>query len=264
MGIIRVLTAGAACSALAIGLGLASGGESRAASTVPEVGNNSDTFSGYDAGEIAGDVVPRSVSASWIQPKVRVHGYRDAYATIFTGFGDINNSGSLSGLNSKMPEIGTEADSIGGNPQSYAWYTLGRYQADRRIRFSRTVRSGDHITASITCGGPQRDRYTLQLADISPRGRWTQARQVTSQDVQDPTGMSAGVTSPRYGPALLADFSAVSFTKANFNGHVIGSLAPYLGHHDYANPDNEAHILAAAGGLGAAGNSFAVTWHRQK
>src|SRR5580700_5071080 len=240
---VRIMRKLAAGSVLTLGLGLPSGGVSQAASGAA-AGNYSDSFAGYAAGEYSGDVIPRSVAADWTQPRARAHGYRDAYAAIFAGFSDINNSGFNSGLNSEMPQIGTEVDVIGGEPQYYAWYALGGYQGDPRIRIRRTVRPGDHLQASITCGGPLRDSYTLRLTDISPRGRWTQTERVDSQEVQAPDGMSVGVTSPRFGLALLTDFRAASFSGVNFNGHVIGSVAPYIGHYDYVNPDSESHVLA--------------------
>jgi hypothetical protein len=262
MRIVTKVAAGMAGSALALGVGLAAAGQSQAASRTPDA-HRSEWFSGYAAGLYNGPVVPRSVTANWTQPRVRAHGYKDAYTTIFAGFSDINTSGGNSGLSTHMPQLGTEADSIGGTPQYYAWYALGGYQGDPRTRFRHLVRPGDHLQASITCSGPARDRYMLRLTDISPRGRWTQTRRVTSQDVQDPTGLSVGVTSPRYGPALLADFHAVHFTGVNFNGHVIASLAPHFGRYNYVNPASETHVLATASGIGSAGSSFTATWHRQ-
>ena len=69
--------------------------------------------------------------------------------------------------------------------------------------------------------------------------------------------------SPRYGLALLADFSLVHFTQVKLNGQALGSYAPNISQFNLTSQSiGSPRLLAAASPLGPAGDSFAVTWHR--
>jgi Peptidase A4 family len=260
---IRKSSAAIATGAAALGLGLGTMGMSRAAaSTSPSY--NSMSFSGYAFGVYDGYIWPHSITARWTEPRIAVHGYRDAYSTVFTGFGDDNANAGSSGLSSSVPQIGTEADSVGGHTQYYAWYTTGPSTgiAWSPVRMHHVVRPGDHMAASAVVSGPLRDHFTLKITDTSSHGKWTTTKHIMND--YEPSGVSAGVTDPRYGLNLLANFGRVKFRNVTVNGRVLGSFAPHIGRYNFTRwTDGYTHTLAMASVLGATGNSFSVTWHRK-
>ena len=154
----KKIIAGAVTIAATAALGL-TGGIASAVGAPSAVPTNSPWSAGYAAmGDNTG-IVEYSIAAKWIEPKAIPHGYHDAYSAFLIGFTDINSFGL--GFEPNMPQIGTEADSIGGIARYYAWYTpppggycqMNCYQ----VRFRNSVRPGDNMSASAVVRGPDED-----------------------------------------------------------------------------------------------------------
>jgi hypothetical protein len=114
---------------------------------------HSDPSSPFNAGYSVGGATDK-IAANWTEPRVTVHGYHNSHATILIGYLDINDGNII--FDPAMPQIGTDADSIGGVPHYYAWYS-GLTEGDGnhyRHRLSNSVRpGGPHIRTDYHAGG---------------------------------------------------------------------------------------------------------------
>lgn len=258
--IMKKIIAGAVTIGATAALGLAGGVAS--ASSAPSAPANSQWLAGYTADHDNTGINENRITANWIEPKVIPHGYHDAYAAFLVGF---TNGG---GLDPTMPQIGTEADSIGGKPRYYAWYSpqpgglCG--QNCSRVAFRNSVRPGDRMSASVVVRGPLRDHLTLKLADVRYRKhrqplRWR--RTVRINEILDSVGITVAIASP--GLMRLADFRTVHFKGVKLNGQVIGSFEPNIARCNYIrNVDGYTHLLAKTSSLGSSGDRFGITWKR--
>jgi Peptidase A4 family len=248
--------------AVTVALSLA-GGAASAATSQPSAPQQGD-FAGYQTEQDGTTLVNiTSVTAHWIQPKVTVRSFHDAYSEVLAGLNDQNGTGA--GNEQLMPQVGTEADSIGGKARYYAWYTPPHSancgQNCQQYRFTNSVKPGDHMFASITVTST--DHYTIKLTDVRDRPnlpplRWTQTVKFADPNVEVDLA-SVGVSTPSNSSNAvpLADFSTVHFTSVTVNGNVIGSY-PYtvLNQWNYAVPD----VLATSSAIGGSGGSFTATW----
>jgi hypothetical protein len=257
----KLFAAGA--GVMAIGLGVA-------AAAPPGAAIDSHTYSscnwyagyGMQAQDINAPI--HSVSASWIEPRVRVHGYHDSHATFLVGYdGDI--TGDV--FNTNMPQIGTEADSVGGLPRYYAWYSPGRSNGDggyyrQTLRYS--VRPGDRMAAVVTSVNL---RSTVKLTDVRPRkhrrpltSTFTKRFKESEGNIFSWNDIVVGVTKPDL--RLVSDFGTVYFTGVKVNGAVIGSFDPDIWQLYWV--DSYGNTLAKTSQLGRRGDSFSIAWKRGK
>lgn len=202
------------------------------------------------------------VSARWVEPKVIVHGYYTNHAAIMVGY----NGGLGDGLSTEMPEIGTEADSAGGVPHYYAWYSPGHSNGNngnyrQMLRYS--VRPGDHMSAWVTSVNA---RSTVKLTDVRYRRQrppltWTFTKHLSGRDNSIAwTNIEVGVAKPDQ--LKVSDFGTVQFTNVKVNGVVIGAHYPNFTRLDWI--DSHSNMLAKTSRLGSSGDSFSITWKRGK
>ncbi|MGO9296563.1 MAG: hypothetical protein ACLP52_22265 [Streptosporangiaceae bacterium] len=232
----RRITTGTVTIVTVFMLWLAAAGGSASAASAPSssVVRNGDSIQSSNAGYAVNDCecgftwngAPHSFSARWVEPKVVPRGYFDEYATFYVGFLDNFQDNSF-----PAPQVGTEADNIGGHAHYYAWYynsCVGVFGSRIKLR-KRTVRPGDHMSASGTVRSPDQNLYTLRLTDVRHRRhqsplRWTQIiRLGNNGSCGTSTGVAAGVSLPGYGRGLLSDFGTVHFTDVKLNGAVLGN-----------------------------------------
>jgi hypothetical protein len=234
------------------------------AATAPSATHGS--VAGYGVQNIgAPEVTVRSAVASWIEPMAIPRGYHDAYSVAYLGFNDIYNDGA----EYNEPQLGTEANTIGGKTQYFAWYSPPSRAlmctADndcQPVRLRESVLPGDHMATSISCKGT---RFTLKITDVRYRKhhapeRWTRTIRLYDSDAR-PAGMSVGVSwlvDSAGDVQPLAEFSAIHFAHVDVDGYVIGSYLPDSGT-QYTLEGGEG-ALATSSALNRTGDGFIVTW----
>jgi hypothetical protein len=209
-----------------------------------------------------------AVTASWIEPRVTPRGRQDEYASMFAGFDNASDAGLAPPCCDGAPgsaQVGTDADSIGGRAKYYAWYS----PADGgfgRVVIKKSVRPGDHLSATVTTGGSLGTNYAMKLRDVRYRRHkkpltWTVViRTGSSWNLNQAGGAVVGLASPPLatgGNSLLADVGTVHFTNVTVNGHAIGSYEPDLGRYELY---GICIPVATSSSLGRGGNNFTVTW----
>jgi hypothetical protein len=226
------------------------------------------TEAGYQAmtADIGASI--RTVTASWVEPKVIPRGKQDEYASMFAGFDNSADTGLAPPCCTGAPgsaQVGTDADSLGGRASYYAWYSPANGGFGRVI-IKKSVRPGDHMSASVTAGGAVGLNDTLKLTDVRYRAHrkplaWTVViRTGDSYNLNQAQGAVFGLAPPPLatgGNSLLADVGTVRFTDVTINGHVIGSYKPNLDQYELF---GICAPIAISSSLGRGGDNFAVTW----
>ena len=181
------------------------------------------------------------ITASWIQPKVTCS--QSSEVVFWVGLDGWGNT--------PIEQDGTGAACNGGSPQYFGWWET--YPTNGIQSYNKTVKAGDHITASVTAEGG--GAYLMTVADSTQN--WTENTHVTAGSA---TPVSAEVIaeapgSVQTGPVPLAKFGTVNFTASMVDGSAIGTL-------------NAKAITMRNGGLVAStsaltnGEDFTVTWHK--
>jgi hypothetical protein len=208
----------------------------------------------------------RTVSVSWIEPQVTPSRGQNEYASVFAGFDNASETGlaPCCGGAPGSPQVGTEADSIRGRAQYYAWYSPAP-GGFGRVVIKETVRPGDRMSASLTASGSLGLNDTLKLTDTRIRSAgkrltWTKVIKIgPSDNAADVEGAVFGVAAPETssdGENLLADFRSVHFTGASVNGRVLGSYgANAIQYYFYG----ICEPVASSSSVGR-GGAFTVTW----
>jgi hypothetical protein len=215
-------------------------------------------------------MVIRKVTADWIQPKVTPRGYHDARSVVYVG---INDEVNALGSTDYDPQIGTRADSIGGNPVYQAFYYSGGVYAcgtgacgDPPVWFRHSVEPGDHIAASIT-ENPRSGTAPVVLTLTDTRYRRHSRPEVWRELIRDTQwighqpqdGVSVGAGQAD-GASPLADFGTVTFSRVDVNGSVVGSYIPLWG--SQYNDGRGPGVLARVSPLSKSGDSFTARWRR--
>lgn len=221
------------------------------------------SYAGYTTAAGNTNARVETINARWIEPRIVPQGYRDTYATFFAGYADQNGIGQP--FEPGMPQIGTEADSIGGTPRYYAWYSPSSHDNDGpgyRGDFRNAVRPGDHMYASdmvrLSTSGAQ--HFTLTLTDVRyrehrPPLRWSHTEHATIA-ADSIASVTVGVSRPNQ--RLLSNFGTMRFTSVKVSGAAIGSLEPDLSRVSWG--DSYGNLLAKTSALGGTGDSFTITW----
>jgi hypothetical protein len=158
----------------------------------------------------------RSVSASWIEPKVNCSGV-PARGHRFSSFWV-----GLDGVTSQSVEqLGTDSDCRGTRPAYYAWWELFPLAA---VNLSNPVHAGDHMSASVTFKGG--GRFALFIKDSTRRWSRTivkvhaEARSSAEVIAEAPALLIGGV------PVIqnLANFGSVRWTGNNVNGTALKNI----------------------------------------
>ena len=152
-----------------------------------------------------------SVSASWVQPAVTCG--ESSEAVFWVG---------LDGWGSDTVEQdGSGAYCSGSTPHYYAWWET--YPANSIQQYTKTVKAGDHFTATVTYKGG--GKYLMTVAD-STQG-WTENTNATSSSAtRSSAEVIAEAPSGSGGREALADFGKVSFTGSMVDGTALSNSSP--------------------------------------
>jgi hypothetical protein len=172
----------------------------------PVITDTSTNWAGY---ALSGSTYT-SVSASWVEPKVKCT-TGDQYSSFWVGLDGFTTD--------SVEQTGTEADCSDGTPTYAAWYEM--YPADP-VTCRNAVKPGDHLTATVTYEGS--DKYSLKLADTT--AGWIRTANRT-QDGLARASAEVVAEAPYNGGVLpLADFGRVRFSSATVDGAPLGSADP--------------------------------------
>ena len=204
-------------------------------------GGRHAVFSSNWSGYAAHGGTYKNVSANWVEPKGHCSGSRHKYSSFWVG---------LDGYNSNSVEqTGSEVDCKGGTAKYYSWYEMF---PKFPVKFSNTVRPGDHFHGSVTYNGG--GRFTLKLSDTT-RGWAHTAHKSLSSARRSSAEVIIEAPSSRHGVLPLADFGTVHISNAKVNGSKIGKHRP-------------TKIIMQSGGTRkdsvsglTNGQNFSVTWH---
>jgi Peptidase A4 family len=174
----------------------------------------STNWSGYAVSGSNGTY--KTVSASWKQPTAHCSGSRRSttYAAFWVGLDGYSSS--------SVEQTGTLIECVGSSASYFGWYEM--YPAGL-VTYSKTLRAGDSITASVTFSGTE--TYTLVLTDATQG--WTEttaknqsglARSSAEVITEAPCCTSSGGILP------LANFGTVNYSGSSDNGSSMGTQSP--------------------------------------
>jgi hypothetical protein len=147
----------------------------------------------------------RRVSASWTQPAATCRRGQYTYSSFWVGLGGYSSDSS------GLEQIGTELDcTASGRHRSSVWYELVPAPSKP---ISMTVRTGDHLSASVTVVGQQ---VVVRLSDHTRKESFTKKLTTRSIDVTSADWIAEAPSTCDYTgacqPLPLADFGAAHFT----------------------------------------------------
>lgn len=156
----------------------------------------------------------KSISANWVEPRGHCSGTtRHKYSSFWVGLDGFKDS--------TVEQTGTEVDCLkGGKPRYYAWFEMF---PKFPVRFSNTVRPGDHFHGSVTFNGG--GRFTLKLSDRTRGWSHTEHKSLASAH-RSSAEVIAEAPSSSTGVLPLADFGTMHFSRALVNGSKIGRHNP--------------------------------------
>lgn len=172
----------------------------------------STNWSGYAV--VRGRGAFRSVSSSWIQPRVTCKGViARRLAAFWVGLDGFTSA--------SVEQTGTDSDCRGKTPTYYGWFEMFPRPP---VLFRTKLNPGDHITASVTFRGTE--TYILVLRDIT-RG-WTHViiRNEAGLSRSSAEVITEAPTSTVSGVLPLADFGTIRYTGSKANGNLFRKLAP--------------------------------------
>jgi hypothetical protein len=231
-----------------LGSGTAAGGMKTHWCSQPRPSHSSPCFidtSKVWSGYVLGPGRYASVSASWVQPKVKCSATPTAFSKFWVGLDGYFQEGM-----GTVEQTGTNANCLEGTATYTAWYELW---PKREVLYPNHVDSGDRMSASVTTDG--KGHFTLLLADRTLR--WSHRASATVKKA----GRTSAEVIVEYPaahqayPGGLADFGTVSFTHAVANGTSFSYGIPEL---TRVNMSSHGERKATASPMSK--GAFTVTW----
>ena len=195
---------------LGIDRGLGIDAPSASARTVDAQQAVSGNWSGYIAQSSNGQNFSR-VSGSWTQPSVSSS--TDGYSAFWVGLGGASQQSE------SLEQVGTSADTSGGQSTYYAWYEL---VPAGEVKLNLAIHPGDHMTGSVTVNG---SNVTISLADETTGQSLTKTLTMSNPDTSSAEWIAEAPSAQSPDGSLqtlpLANFGNVTFTNtsATAGGH---------------------------------------------
>lgn len=197
-------------------------------------------WSGYD---VSTDGPFTTVTATWVQPRVRTTGATISDAAFWVGL-DGDNSGTVE-------QIGTEgwSEGVAGYDAWYEMYPLYPVTIDMAIR------AGDVLTGTVTWAAPA--SFTLTLVNHTTKVSYTSGQLMKIVPILASAEVIAEAPSDSDGSVLPgSDYSIVRFSGCTFDDQAIGTFDWNRINMVSEYTDGLADQTSA---LGADGESFSVT-----
>jgi hypothetical protein len=189
------------------------------------------------------------VNGSWTVPTVSAS-IGDTYSAAWIGIG-----GQLEG-DSTLIQVGTEHDSISGQPEYSAWYEL--LPNDSVTITTINVSPGDEITASINLTDSNTNEWIVEINDV------TQGQEFSENFFYVSSKLSAEwvVERPTVGNHLstLADFGHVTFTNASARTDTSVEKINDFSFSQVIMQDRQNRQLVTVSSLSSDGSSFTVSY----
>jgi hypothetical protein len=205
--ILPALAALAATAALAVGGGFAFAGAAAASARVVNAQQAaSENWAGYVADSKLANGNFSSVSGSWVEPSVN-SSTSQGYSAFWIGLGGSSNQSQA------LEQVGTSADTAGGQTQYYAWYEL---VPAPETKLNLAVHPGDHMTAKVGVSGTT---VSISLSDQTTGQSVTKQLQMSNPDTSSAEWIAEAPAAQSQGGSYqvlpLADFGKVTFTNAS-------------------------------------------------
>jgi hypothetical protein len=254
----------------ALGGGFALDAASASAQTVNAQQQVSNNWSGYIAQSSNGQNFS-SVSGSWTQPTVSSSSTQ-AYSAFWVGLGGANQQSE------SLEQVGTAADTAGGQTTYYAWYEL---VPAGQVKLNLAIHPGDKMTGVVTVSGTD---VTIALSDKTTGQSVTKTLTMSNPDTSSAEWIAEAPSAQSPDGSLqqlpLADFGNVTFTNASATagGHTGGindsnwtvqqvNLQPSdtvgvsgTGRFSAVGLSDSSSASASAGSVSSDGSSFSVTY----
>src|SRR5437764_8452955 len=200
---------------LALGGGSAVDAATASGQTINAQQEVSGNWSGYIAQSSNGQSFSR-VSGSWTQPSVGSS--TQGYSAFWVGLGGASQQSQ------SLEQVGTAADTAGGQTTYYAWYEL---VPAGEVKLDLTIHPGDQMTGAVTVNGTN---VTASLADKTTGQSVTKTLTMSNPDTSSAEWIAEAPSAQSPSGDLqtlpLANFGQVTFTNtsATAGGHT-GSIS---------------------------------------
>jgi hypothetical protein len=199
----------------------------------------SNNWSGYDDST---DGPFTTITATWVQPRVRVTGATFSDAAFWVGL-DGDTSGTVE-------QIGTEGYSQGVTGYD-AWYEMYPLYP---VTIDMAIHPGDVLTGAVTWASPA--SFTLSLLNHTTGASYSTGQLMSIPPALASAEVIAEAPSSSSGIVPVSDFGLVSFSGCAINGQPISAFD--WNQIDMASGYGDA-LAARTSALGADGASFTVT-----
>jgi hypothetical protein len=189
-----------------------------------------------------------TVTGSWTEPSVTCTS-TTSLAAFWVGI-DGFSSGSVE-------QDGTLAECYGGAAYYFTWWEM--YPSNDIQVVGDTLRSGDHISASVVRSGTS---YTLKVTDSTRSGDSFSTKQGCSSCANSSAEWIAEAPSGSSGIYPLPNFHSWSETGATVKSGSKSGVISTFSDDEITMVDSSGKVEAQPGALNGSGNGFTVTWKR--
>ncbi len=159
--------------------------------------------------------VVTEVSASWVVPQVKASA-TDTFLAIWVGIGGT--------FGNTLIQVGTEQDSLNGQPTYYAWYEL--LPTPSVPIFSVAISPGDKVLATVKLLDSATNQWSIYIINLSNQESFNQTFSYTSSQLSAEWIVERPTVNGKF--RALADFGQISMSNCTLtlNG-VSGDLADF-------------------------------------
>lgn len=266
----RALPALGAFLAGTLGMGLATGTPTASAQSVEVQQASSQNWSGYVVRDSSGHNFS-SVSGSWVQPALSASSTSrgQGYSAFWVGLGGAGNQSQ------SLEQVGTAAETAGGQASYYAWYEL---VPAAQVRLGLAIHPGDHMSGRVSVSGTS---VSISISDQTTGQSVNKTLQMSNPDTSTAEWIAEAPAAVQGDGSMqilpLANFGKVTFTdsSATAGGHTgaIGDPAWTVQRVDLDNSGVATDVAydpygqaqqssagASTGGLSTDGSSFTVSY----
>jgi hypothetical protein len=226
----------------ALGGGLGIEAVAASAQTVNAQQQVSGNWSGYIAQSSNGQNFS-SVSGSWTQPAVSSSSTQ-GYSAFWVGLGGASQQSQ------SLEQVGTAADTAGGQTVYYAWYEL---VPAGQVKLNLAIHPGDQMSGKVTVNGTN---VTISLSDKTTGQSVTQTLTMGNPDTSSADWIAEAPSAQSPDGSLqqlpLADFGKVTFTGAS------ATAGSHTGGINDSNWTTQQLTLQPSGAIGTVGSGGPV------